>query len=145
MLKIIRLAVVPVAVLALAACSGSSGSSPSTSSVTPAAAPTGSPGSGAGGRGGFGGFDFQAAQACLKAAGISVPTPSGGFPTARPSGVPSGQRPTNFPRPSGTGRFRNGNGGLRGVFQSKQAQAALKACGITLPTGGPRPTASAGT
>lgn len=134
MSKLARLAVVPVAVLALAACGGSSSA--------PSPSPTGAPGNGRG----FGGVDFAAVQACLKAAGVAVPTPSGGFPTNRPSNRPS-NRPTNLPRPSGTGGFRNGpGGGMRGVFASKQAQAALKACGITIPTGRPgnAPAASTG-
>lgn len=94
------------------------------------------------------------AQACLKAAGITMPTgitrPSG-FPSgARPSGVPSGF-PTSFPsgaRPSGfptsfpsgappSGFPGGGSGG--GGQQFQEIQQALAACGITLspPTGQP--------
>lgn len=135
MIKIVRIALVPMAVLALAACGGGSDSSSGT--AAPSATPTGAPG------GGFGGVDFQAVQTCLKAAGISVPTPSGGFPTGRPSNRPSGgTRPTDMPRPSGTGGPGGGQrGGMGQVFRSKEAQTALKACGITIPTG--RPTAAA--
>jgi hypothetical protein len=82
-------------------------------------------------------------QACLTAAGIAVPTPNG---SARPSGGPrpsgtfNGTPPTDGTRPSGAA----GRGGLGGLFQSAEAQAALKACGITIPTGGgARPSATA--
>jgi hypothetical protein len=87
-------------------------------------------------------------QACLKAAGIAIPTlaarPSGSF--TRPSGSftrPSGSftRPSgSFTRPSGAG-----GGGFFGTDSAEgtQIQAALKACGITLPTGGGRGTGGA--
>jgi hypothetical protein len=123
----------PVLAFSLVACGG--GSSGSTASAaTPKTSATGAPGGG--GRGGFGGADFTKIQACLKAAGITLPTrsgfprPSGSFsPRARPSGVrPSGVRPSG-------GNFRGGAGGQ---FASPQVQAALKACGITIPTGGAR-------
>jgi hypothetical protein len=125
-------ALAPVLAFSLAACGSGSSGSPASAS-TPSA--TGAPGPG-GARGGFGGVDFTKIQACLKAAGISLPTrtdfprPSGSFsPGPRPSGV----------RPSG-GNFRGGAD--RGLFASAQVQAALKACGITVPTGGPRPNAT---
>ena len=130
----------PVLLLALVGCGGSSGGS-----ATPAAAATGSPGANGGGQGGggFGGVDMTAIQACLKAAGIDVPTPNG---SARPSGAPrpsgtfNGTPPADGVRPSG------GAGGGGGMFQSAEAQAALKACGITMPTGrGARPSATATT
>lgn len=127
--------------LGLTACGGGSGEAATT---TPVAASTGAPaadgaagGAGAG-QGGPGGVDFAAVQSCLTAAGIDLPTPSGGprgtdrptdRPTARPSGAPNG----------GNG---GGGGGRGGMFQDPEVQAALTACGITLPTGrgGPRPT-----
>jgi hypothetical protein len=129
----------PVLLLALTACGGSSGT------ATAGAAATGSPGANGPG-GGFGGADFTAIQNCLTAAGISLPTPSG-----RPSGA---ARPTDQPRPSGTfngtppadgvrpsGAPDGGFGG--GMFQGADVQAALKACGIAVPTGrGARPTAT---
>lgn len=126
-----------VLLLTLAACGGSSDAT-----ATPAAAATGSPGANGQG-GGFGGADFAAIQTCLKAAGIAVPTamPSGGARpsgSARPSG--NGTPPANGVRPSGA----PGGGGGGGMFQSAEAQAALKACGITVPTGrGARPSATA--
>lgn len=126
--------IAPMIMLALAACGGGSSSSASGS----AAAPTGS---GYGGRGGGGqnSAQFKQMQDCLTAAGISVPTPS-----ARPSGS-AGARPSFSPGAQPSGGYQgNGGGGFGGgmseIFQSKQAQAALKACGLTVPTG--RPTAS---
>jgi len=125
-----------VLLLALAGCGGSSGAT-----ATPAASATGSPGANGRGEGGFGGADFTAIQACLKAAGIAVPTFSGG---PRPSGSarPSfnGTPPADGVRPSDGQGFGGGRGGM---FQSAEAQAALKACGITVPTGrGNRPSAT---
>ena len=126
----------PVLALSLVACGG--GSSGTTAGVTPSGNATGAPG-GQGG-GGFGGADFTKIQACLKAAGIALPTRSG-FP--RPSGSFSRPSGTAFPRPSGSGGPGGGFGGGRGggaMFSDPQVQAALTACGITVPTG--RPTAS---
>jgi len=85
----------------------------------------------------MGGADFAKIQACLSAAGISMPTGSGG---ARPSG-PMGTPPSGSARPSG-GRPPGGMGGNDSLFSSPEAKAALKACGITMPTGGARPTAT---
>ena len=85
------------------------------------------------------------AQACLKAAGITLPTRTGrpsGFPTgARPSGFPTGQRPSGLPTDFPT-NFPSGQRptGFPGGGQQFQAiQQALTACGITLapPTGQP--------
>ena len=84
------------------------------------------------------------AQACLKAAGITLPTRTGrpsSFPTgARPSGFPTGQRPSGLPTDFPT-NFPSGQRptGFPGGGQQFQAiQQALTACGITLappPTG----------
>ncbi len=127
----------PVLALSLVACGG--GSSGTTSAAaTPSGNATGAPGGGQRG-GGFGGADFTKIQACLKAAGIALPTRSA-FP--RPSGSFTRPSGTAFPRPSGSagaGGFGGGRGG-GGMFTDPQVQAALKACGITVPTG--RPTAS---
>ncbi|MGV8966281.1 MAG: hypothetical protein ACOH2F_08375 [Cellulomonas sp.] len=118
-----RIAVVVVAVAGLlAGCSGSTAASAPPSA--PSSAPTDGP------RGGFAGGDpalLQQIQDCLTAAGIATPTgrPSGAT-TGRPSGAPTG-RPTG--RPSGSPP-----GGGRGAFADPKTQAALKACGITLPT-----------
>ena len=127
----------PVLLLALAGCGSSD------NAATPSDSATGAPGAGGGqGGGGFGGADFTAIQACLKAAGISLPTPSGGFGgrpsgSARPSDAANG---TPRARPSGAA---GGGGGGAGMFQSAEVQAALKACGIAVPTGrGERPTAT---
>jgi hypothetical protein len=140
-----RVAVLGAVLLLLAGCGGSEGSTGTGLSAT--AAP-GTDGRG----GGFGGADFTAIQDCLKAAGVSLPTPSGGQggvggqrgvggpedSGARPSGAPNGPPPSGGVRPSGAPR---GGGGM---FQSAEVQAALKACGIELPTGrgGPGPSAT---
>ena len=79
-------------------------------------------GAAASGSGGPRGMDEQTRQQveqCLQAAGIAVPTP-GSRPTERPT-----DRPTDRPRPTGA------PGG--GMFGDPKVQAALKACGITLP------------
>jgi hypothetical protein len=107
---------------------------------TTTAAPTSTAGNTQGGPGGgpgFGGQDFQKIQECLSAAGISLPTPSGGFqpPTGTPSGRPQGTPPSGAPGDGG------GPGG--GMFADPQVQAALQACGITVPTGRPRPSGTA--
>jgi hypothetical protein len=95
--------------------------------------------------------------ACLKAAGITVPTaparaPSGSTGSGA-SGAPAGSMPAGTP-PSGsapTGSAPTGAGGggapsgRTGTSSSQMAkiQAALKACGITVPSGG-RPGGSGG-
>lgn len=118
---------------ALTACGGSEPSN--TDAATPsAAAVTG----GAAARGGrFDQAEMQKIRDCLSAAGISMPTPSGGLRTFNPSDRPSDL--SARPRPSGSpsGGFR-GEG--RGLFSDPEVRAALEACGITLPTG--RPTGS---
>ena len=66
----------------------------------------------------------------LQAAGISLPTPS-----ARPSFSPRPSPTPGVPRPSrspGQGGFGAG----RGLFNDPKVQAALKACGVTLPSPG---------
>ena len=108
------------------------GAAPATSGPTtaPGASPTGAPGAGRG----FGGQNPQqlaAIRQCLQAAGVPLPSidPSRRFsPGARPSGSPR-------PRPTGSG----GAGGRR-LFSDPKIQAALKACGITIPTFRPRPS-----
>jgi len=116
-----RLAVAALAVAGLVAgCSGSA-SSPSSGST-----PTASQSGGFGGPGAGADPALQAKiQECLKAAGIAITVPTG-----RPSGAPSGM-------PSSA---------ARGMFDSPQIQAALAACGITLPSrtagGTPSPASS---
>jgi hypothetical protein len=131
----------------LAGCGGGSGSASGAATSTAAStASSGRPSGGAGGAfGGPGGFDaatLQKITACLSAAGISVPSfsarpiPTGTAGGARPTGLPSGGPPSGAP----TGGQGGGPGGL---FGSAAAQAALKACGITVPTGRPAPSAAA--
>ena len=119
------------AVLAAAAlvagCSAGSAAAPAASGPTtaPGAGPTGAPG---GGPGGQNPQQFAAIRQCLQAAGIPLPSidPSRRFsPGARPSGSPR-------PRPTGS----DGQRGGRRLFADPATRAALKACGITIPTGG---------
>jgi hypothetical protein len=125
----------------LAACSGGSSGTSATSASASA-----SVSASASATRGFGGNVFGSAkvQTCLKAAGITVPTGrAGGFPSgsrSRPSGsFPSRSFPSGS-RPSGAGGGFGGNSA-----QSQKIQAALKACGITLPTGGNRARVSGAT
>jgi len=123
-------AAVLVAAAALSACGGGG------TTTTTAAATSTPTGTRSGGR--FDAAQFQRIQQCLTAAGISIPTPSGGFRTDRPTG--SGTF-TRRPRPTGSGTFtrRPGatGGAFRGMFNDPKVRAALQACGITLPTGPP--------
>ncbi len=125
----VSLAAVALATVSLAACgSSSSGSSTSaSSSSTPTA--TGRPG-GAGR--GPGGIDIAAIQKCLKAAGISIPTGLPGGASGRPSGAPSG-----IPSGAPSGIPSGAPGGRGGLLNDPKVQAALKACGISMPTGAP--------
>ncbi|MGC4113038.1 MAG: hypothetical protein QM747_21995 [Nocardioides sp.] len=107
---------------ALAGCGSSS--SPTTTSG-------GGPSSHLQGQGPGGGFGQDPAlmkkiTTCLKAAGLSS-----SLPTGRPSGFPSGG-PSAYSSGSPVPRPTQGTGG--GVFfGNTKVQAALKACGITLP------------
>jgi len=131
---------------ALAGCGSSSTSSGTTPSTTaaPTGAPTGAAGRvpGQGGAGGPGGIDsaaLQQMQECLKAAGVTLPT-------GRPSGFPSGGFTPGTGRPSAGSGGPGAGAGAGGLFSNPEAQAALKACGITLPTnpgGGGPPTGTA--
>ncbi len=110
-----------------ATASATAGSTASSSAGVSAAGPYRS------GQAGRGMFNDAKVQACLKAAGIAVPT------FRRPSGAPTGSPPSGA-RPTGgfpTGARRSGAG--FGGTQSTQFRTALKACGITLPTGGRYP------
>ena len=112
---------VVVAAIAAAAC-GSGGTTAAPAASAPAAsAPAGAP---------DGSFDFAKIQQCLTAAGIALPSggsfalPSGGIPP-RPSG--------SFAPPSGS--FAPPSGGFPGGGLNNAATlAALKACGIALPS-----------
>lgn len=129
-----------VAVALLSGCGGSGS----------AAVATGAPTTGGPGRRGFDQAELQRIQDCLKAAGISIPTPSGGFRSGRPTDrPPTGTPPADRPRPSGTSptdrpRPSGGPSGPNGgLFGDPKVRAALDACGITLPTG--RPAGMGGT
>ena len=113
--------------LMLTACSTDPGTTTSAATPAPTAPATGQPGPA--------GVDFQKINDCLQAAGIDVPT---GMPSNLPSGMPTDRpagRPTDLPSrmPSGMGAPGQG-GGPAGAFNGPEAQAALKACGIELPT-----------
>ncbi|MEO8517929.1 MAG: hypothetical protein ABI438_02025 [Dermatophilaceae bacterium] len=134
-----------IVAVGLAGCGSSSTSSGTATSTTasPTGAPTGAAGrvpgrAGAGGLGGFDSAQLQQVQDCLKAAGVAVPT-------APPSGFPSGDFTPGAGRPSGGTGGPGAGAGAGGLFNNPEAQAALKACGITLPTnpGGGRPTGTA--
>ncbi len=110
------------AVGVLAGCGSSSDSTGTESSTTPTTRPSGAPSGATGDQA----AQFAKIQECLTAAGITVDIPSG---------APS--RPTGTARPSGAPPSGAPGGGLGGAFSGPDAQAALKACGITLPTGRP--------
>ena len=148
MSKRIHVAVSSVGILAamvgLTACGGSAtGSSAGASGSGAASSGTAGPG------GGNNPFASTAVQACLKAAGIAVPT--GGAGGARPSGTgarpsgarPSGAVPSGGTRPSGAPTGGGFPGGAANSTQSAKIQAALKACGLTLSAGPAQPSASA--
>ena len=156
--RAVAVATVPVSVLALAACGGSSAGGDGAAAAAPAAS-SAADGGGApdaegmpgGGRGGFDSEQFAQIRDCLSAAGISVPTPTArpdftpgagytprpgmtGRPTARPTDVPTGA-----PGAGGRGGF---GGGIGAILQDPTAQAAIKACGLEVPSFGPRDGAS---
>jgi hypothetical protein len=117
----------------LTACGSSdatSGASAATASdgTSAAAQPSGAPGGG--GPGVMDEAQLTKIRACLKAAGLDDELPSG-MPSDRPSDMPT-DMPSDMPSDLGNG----GPGG----FLSEEAQAALTACGIELPT---PPSASA--
>ena len=129
-------AVLAAGVFGIAACGGGAAASTAAAAASPTAgAPSGRAG------GGFDPAELTKIRECLAAAGITLPTPS-----AFPGGTRSpGTRPTFSPRPSGgfpSGGFPSGGpggraGGIFSVLRSPEAIAALKACGLSLPT---RPT-----
>ncbi|RZS87203.1 hypothetical protein EV189_2627 [Motilibacter rhizosphaerae] len=137
--------------LVLTACGGSGGSSGSSgtaSAAAPAPAASGAPRSGGFRQDPQMAAEFTKIRQCLQAAGIPVPTPS-----ARPGYTPGASPRPRFtpgatPRPGFTPGARGGRpggfggGGLGRITQDPQAQAAIKACGLTLPTFAPRPAAS---
>lgn len=135
-------AVAVMAVLALAACGSDTPDAAGTASTAPSTPPSGAPNAGA----------FQEIRACLEAAGLDTgDLPSGapsGMPSGRPSGMPSGapsDLPSDFPSgpPPGMASGGPGGGGGGGPMNlGAEAQAALVACGITMPS---RPPAGAAT
>jgi hypothetical protein len=130
------LALAAVSITAMAAaCGGGSGATGGGGTTGPTSRPTGSGGPRPGGFADS--AQFQKIRECLTAAGISLPSPSGGFRSGTRAGPPSGS--PSGPRPSGSFPA----GGNR-MFDDPKVQAALKACGITIPTGGPSggPTSS---
>ena len=134
-IRLLALGLTVAGALSLAACGSSSSAEPA---QTESAAP--------GGPGGFGGADMQKIFACLKAAGIDVPDLPSGMPSGRPSGMPS-EMPSGMPsdrpsgaRPSGAPSDFRGRGGID--FSDAKVAAALKACGIAVPSGMPAPQAT---
>lgn len=125
-IRLLALGLTVAGALSLAACGSSSSAEPA---QTESAAP---------GPGGFGGADMQKIFACLKAAGIDVPDLPSGMPSGRSSGMPS-DRPSGA-RPSGAPSDFRGRGGID--FSDAKVAAALKACGITVPSGMPAPQAT---
>jgi len=106
--------------LSITGCGGGSSSS-AAGSQTPPAAPAG-----------VDPAQMKAIRQCLKAAGLNQAIPKGapsGMPTDLPSDLPSNPPsgvPTDIPS--------NFSGGPGGQLNNPKIQAALKACGIQLPT-----------
>ncbi|MFN8189443.1 MAG: hypothetical protein U0R78_03215 [Nocardioidaceae bacterium] len=128
-----RLGVGAAALVATAGLLTSCGSSDATAAASDtttsggasAAQPSGAPGDG--GAGGMDEAQLTKIRACLKAAGLEDELPSA-MPSDRPSDMP-----TDMPSDMA--------GGGPGGFLSEEAQAALAACGIELPS---PPSGSAG-
>jgi hypothetical protein len=122
---------IPVVAIASAASIAGCGTSSSGSGGTPAASTKPSTASGA--PTGDRAAQLAKVSACLKAAGVALPSggPTG-LPSGAPTGIPSGAPTGGFSPPAG-----GGSGG--GAFADPKIQAALKACGITLsgPAGAP--------
>jgi hypothetical protein len=119
--RIIIPTLVVAAALAAAAC-GSGGTTATPAASAPvASAPAGGP---------AGNLDFAKIQQCLTAAGIALPS-VGSF--ALPSGGIPQRPPGSFAPPSGS--FAPPSGGFPGGrFNDPATLAALKACGIELPS-----------
>ena len=108
--------------LSITGCGGSSSSNTTSNQTSPA------------GPSGVDPTQIKAIRQCLKAAGLTQSIPSGaasGIPSNLPSNLPSGA-PTDFPSNFSGGP--GGAGGPGGQFNDPKIQAALKACGIQLPT-----------
>ena len=155
----------------LAACGG--GSSAAATSAAGPRTVTATGRAAASGQDGPGGADFQKISDCLTAAGITLPTPTGGPGGAPPSGAPSagmsggpgsgpGSGPgggvtrgpdgkytapdgdvyTAMPTPGADGGPGGDGDGPGALFSDPTVRAALEACGLSLPTGRPTPTAT---
>jgi hypothetical protein len=126
-------------VFCLAACGSSSSGSGTTSNASAGASAT-RPG---GGRRGF--LQDPKVVACLKKAGVTVPTRPRGA-NGGPPGGQNGQRPNgqNGQPPSGQGRPNRGAGSA----QFQKLRAALQKCGVTFqgrPPNGQPPQGGQGT
>jgi hypothetical protein len=114
--------------LGLVACGGSSNS---TTTVQ------------AGGGGARAAFSDPKVAACLKQHGVTVPTGrrgqggSGGRPSGTTPVAPPSTTGTNPQRPPGATGRRGFPGANSAQFQ--KLRAAMKACGVTVPNGGPGP------
>ena len=134
-----RILLLPIAalavLLAIAACTPSASSAPQ---ATTSSAPSSSPGGAQ--QPGPGGGDFAKIQQCLQAAGLTLPT--GSFAPPNGSFVPPNGSfdPGAFP----SGLFPGGSfappGGIGGALSDPKIQAALTACGLSLPGGAPSPS-----
>ena len=102
--------------LALSGCGGGSSSNPTTSATSQP------------GPSGVDPTQIKAIRACLKAAGLAT-----SIPTGAPSDMPS-DLPSNLPSGAPTDVPSNFSGGPGGQFNDPKIQAALKACGIQVPT-----------
>jgi hypothetical protein len=119
-----RFVVACVLAFTLAGCGGSAAPDSGDQSASPAPTMTESGSAGPGQM-------PEEIRECLRAAGIELPS---GTPSRRPNAAPSeppGGIPTGRPsgRPSGISNAPN--------FDNPQVRAALKACGITLPSPSP--------
>jgi len=131
--------------LGIAACGGASSPAPAANSTTvptpgasSSANATGGTGRGAGGRAALAGIANELPQIkqCLTAAGISTADLPTAIPTARASGQPRPSfNPSDRPTARPSAGFRGGaGGGFFQIFNNPADVAALKACGISVPT-----------
>jgi len=140
-MNVLRWPATAVLLVALGTLSACGSDDPSDSADATAGGSTAAASPGAGGN--LPGGDptqLAAIQQCLDAAGLSGAIPSGrpsdagtppsGMPTDMPSGMPT-DMPTGMPSGGPGGPGGDGPGG---VVQDPEVQAALQACGITLPT-----------
>jgi hypothetical protein len=123
--RLLRFLCVPAVVCLVAAC-GSSSSTTAAKSAGSTTAPTTSR------AGGPGGTKLSASvEACLKKQGVTLGAGFGGHRGGTP---PTGSAPSQGTGTGATGAPPTGAG--RTFKRSAKMTAALKACGVTLPTGG---------